>query len=162
MRILRFCDDPERPPEHDWVYERARRMANSAMWSVAVQRRRLTTTEPEDEEFVFRAWMDFQFFLVALMRLRRTVSLAAKIPSLKADIENALRDFDTALPTLKEMRDTAEHIDDYVMNKGKNRQIMPSSLEVWVVDYPVVKWLYLELNIDAAFSAAQTLFGALQ
>jgi hypothetical protein len=95
------------------TYERACRLANVAVWTAALQRRRLTADEPEDEEFLFRRWADFQFFIITLTRVRRVASLAAKIPMISDDIHKAIRIFDAKLPMPKNMRDVAEHIDDY-------------------------------------------------
>jgi hypothetical protein len=132
------------------------------MWTAALQRRRLKTKEPEDDQFLFRIWADLQFLIVSLTRLRRSVGLAAKIPSLKTVIHEALADFDKALPMLKEMRDAAEHIDDYAMDVGRNPRVRRQSLEVMVFDDPIFKWLHCELNVDVALVAAQRLFKALQ
>jgi len=95
------------------TYERARRLADVAIWSIELQCRRLEAVEPEDAEFVLRKWADFDLLIVALTRLRRATALAAKIPQLRASLEKALEQFDKALPDLKKMRDVAEHVDDY-------------------------------------------------
>ena len=63
-----------RSPSPAATYERARRLANIAVWTAQLQRRRLATDEPEDSEFLFRRWADFQFLIVALTRVRRAGS----------------------------------------------------------------------------------------
>lgn len=47
------------------IYERARRLANISLWAVDLQCRRLKSTEPEDTEFIFRKWADFDFLIVS-------------------------------------------------------------------------------------------------
>jgi hypothetical protein len=67
-----------RAPSPTATFERARRLANIAVWTAQLQRRRLFTNEPEDGVFLFRRWADFQFFIVALTRVRRAAVLASK------------------------------------------------------------------------------------
>jgi len=43
------------------TYERACRYANNALWTLSLQRRRLKSQEPEDAEFIFRVWADYEF-----------------------------------------------------------------------------------------------------
>ena len=59
------------------------------------------------------------------------------------------------------MRDVAEHIDDYATNKGKNKSIDRSSLEVFVHDSKSVHWLGFYLDIEHASNAANILFAAI-
>ena len=92
--------------------------------------RGLKTSEPEDGEFIFRRWADFHFLIVALTRLRRATTLAAKVPTLTSAMQNALTNFDAALPTLKKMRDIAEHFDDYATDRGRDSSISRGTLEV--------------------------------
>lgn len=98
------------------TYERARRLGNLALWTVDLQRRRINSDVPEDNKFILRRWSDFDFLVVALIRLRRAAQLAAKVPQIRAKMDAALKKFDVALPHLKKMRDVAEHIDDYALD----------------------------------------------
>ena len=149
-------------PSDAATYERARRLANLALWTVQMQRRRLNSEEPEDKEFVFRTWSDFQFLIVALTRLRRAAVLAAKIAPIKGRMRHALSTFDTALPHLKTMRDVAEHIDDYSVDAGHNRGISRKSLEVASSDGETWNWLDSSINANEAMSASIQLFSALK
>jgi hypothetical protein len=162
MRNRRGAREQVNAPSHAATYERARRLANLAMWTVALQRRRLKTHEPEDGEFLFRRWADFQFLIVALTRLRRAATLAATVPTVKSAIRIALASFDAALPTLKNMRDIAEHFDDYALDRGRDPSISRKSLEVGVVGDSVFQWLGHQLDADAAVTAARQLFKAIQ
>ena len=69
-------------PSDAAILERARSLATEAISTVALQRRRPRSTEPEDGVFVFRWWADLQFLIVALRRLRRAAQLAARTPAL--------------------------------------------------------------------------------
>lgn len=149
-------------PSNAATYERARRLANLAMWTVSLQRRRLKTNEPEDGQFLFRRWADFQFLIVALTRLRRATILAAKVPPLADAMQNALTNFDNTLPMLKHMRDISEHFDDYAMDRGRDPSVSRKSLEVGVIGDSVFQWLDHELDADIAVSAAQRLFKDIQ
>lgn len=162
MRNPRHTDRHANGPSDAATYERARRLANLAMWTVALQRRRLKTDEPEDAEFLFRRWADFQFLIIALTRLRRAALLAAKVPALIKAMQDALTNFDAALPKLKRMRDIAEHFDDYALEKGRDSGVSRDSLEVGVIGNSVFQWLGHELNADAAVSAAHQLFNDVQ
>lgn len=160
-------------PSKEATYERARRLANVAMWSIDLQCRRLRGTEPEDETFVFRKWADFDFLVVGLTRLRRAAQLAADIPGLES-VADAIADFDHALPDLKTVRDVAEHIDAYAVDKGfkspkKNdepnkKTVVRQSLEVSTMDDdgPTLHWLDASLDARDAFRASQRLFEAIK
>jgi hypothetical protein len=140
------------------TYERARRLANRAVWTVALQRRRLRTDEPEDGEFVFRRWEDFQFLIVALTRLRRAAVLAATVQLIRSDILAALAEFDVTLPMLTKMRNVAEHFDDYAVDKGRDRSVRRGSLEVGAFGEIEFDWLGHVINADVALKAARQLF----
>jgi hypothetical protein len=149
-------------PSDAAIYERARRLANQALWTVDLQCRRLKSVEPEDDEFVLRKWGDFHFLIVSLTRLRRAAELALKVPTINERIRAALEPFDIALPNLKKMRDVAEHIDEYAVDSGKDRSISRKSLEVSVVDGDEWEWLRYGINAGEALSASVALFDALR
>ena len=73
-------------PSSAATYERARRLANQALWTIDLQRRRLNSDEPEDAKFILRKWSDFHFLVVALTRLRRAAVLAEKVPEISQQI----------------------------------------------------------------------------
>lgn len=139
----------------------ARRLANQALWTVDLQRRRLSSEDPEDENFILRRWSDFHFFIVALTRLRRAAELAAKVPAVGEGLRSALNTFDAALPHLKRMRDVAEHVDDYALDGGKDRSISRKTLEVASSDGDKWQWLGFELDAGTALSASVALFAAI-
>lgn len=149
-------------PSEAATYERARRLANIAVWAIRLQHRRLKSKEPEDAEFLFRRWYDFHFLIVALTRCRRAALLAAHVKSIAEAIRAALEEFDTALPSLKVMRDTAEHVDDYALDHGRDDEIVRQSLEVAVVGENSIEWLGHRLDVDVALAAAQRPFDGIR
>lgn len=145
------------------IYERARRLANIAVWTIALQRRRLSASEPEDETFAFRLWADWEFFISSLMRLRRAAALAAKADCIKVQIEEALEVFDRSIPNLQDARNVMEHIDEYALDKGHARKVSRKSLEVGSFDSCRFIWSsIIDLDADAALAASRALFVAIR
>ncbi len=149
-------------PSDAATLERARSLANEAMFTVALQRRRIRFREPEDDVFVMRWWADLQFLIVALRRLRRAAELASRVELVKDSLALAVRAFDDALPQLTVMRNVGEHIDDYALDSPKRRHkdVSRQDLQVGTWDGTTYEWLGESLNIDAAHDAAHTLFAA--
>jgi len=149
-------------PDNAAIYERARRLANLAMWSVKLQLRRLQSVEPEDEDFILRPWTDFHFLIMALTRIRRAAELAAKVPPIKPRIREAIRQFDVALPNRKKMRDVAEHIDEYALDRGWDKNVSRKSLEVASCSGETWKWLGYEMDSKEALRASERLYEAIR
>jgi len=148
-------------PSDGAILERSKRLCNGLMYTIEIQVRRIKSSEPEDDRFPLRQWMDFQFLIVALSRLRRTTRLADKVPFVKAQIESAINEFDQALPFLKKMRDVAEHIDDYAVDtvpKRGHQEVSRKDLEVGQTDFTNFSWLGYTVNIDDTVGVAQNLF----
>jgi hypothetical protein len=150
------------PPTPEATYERARRLGSQAVWTITLQHGRLKGGEPEEREFMFRRLADFQFLIVALTRLHRAVGLAATIPTVADELNAALQEFDEAVPKLKKMRDTLEHIDEYAVDQGHDKDVSRRNLEVAAFSDTVLQWLDCELNADTALLAAEELFQALK
>ncbi len=155
-------------PSDAATIERAHSLANEAIHMVALQRRRLQSEEPEDETFVFRRWADFQFFIVSLRRLRQAALLAARPRASKAAIESAIGEFDAALPdrekkrnVIQKMRNVGEHIDEYAIEKGRDRKVNRQALQVGRFDSTTLEWLGERLNVDEALAAAEALYRAI-
>jgi len=146
------------------TYKRFRRLANLAVFAIDLQCRRLNSVELEDEKFVFRKWYDFEFLLLALIRLRRIAQQVADLPEVTVSLTPALTTFDASLPGLKLMRNVSEHIDDYASGKGRNRGVSKEMLEVSTLgpNGPTLTWLGSELNAQYALEAAERLFREIQ
>ena len=149
-------------PSDAVILERAKSFCNEAVFTIALQHRRLRSTEPEDKVFVFRRHADLQFLIVALRRLRRAAELGARVPHVSSRLRAALVEFDDRLPGLAKMRNVGEHIDDYVIGDGRAKDVQRGDLQVSTWDGTVFNWLGVELDIDAALEAAETLFEAVK
>src|ERR1700674_2778162 len=95
------------------VIERAYRLANKAMLTIALQVRRLDSFEPEHENFVFRKLADWAFLIVSLCRLQRAAEIATATERGVTEVIPALVQFRNQVPGLKTMRDVSEHFDEY-------------------------------------------------
>lgn len=144
-------------PSDAVIVERARSLATEAMDTVALQCRRLRSTKPMDDVFVFRWWAGLQFLIVALRRLRRTAQLAASIPAAADVMEHALETFDTALPALARMRNVGEHIDDYAVDapRRNHKNVDRRQVQVGRFDGVTYTWLGGALNVDDALAAGE-------
>lgn len=150
--------------------DRASRLADEAHRSVRLQIRRVRGQEPEDAEWQFRVWMDFQFLIVALWRLRTVATIAVEIEGPAGHVAKALADFDRRLPDLARMRHVAQHLDDYAVDHPtRRRQLKPSDnepvgrrmLEVGSWDSDHFRWLRGTIEIAAADETAACLSQAL-
>lgn len=132
--------------------------------AAALQRRRLASSEPEDDEFLFRWWADLQFFIVALSRLRRYAEIALDVSSVRDELQDALATFDCAVPDLRKMRNVGEHGDAYAVNSSKRhmKSIDARQLESGMWNGKTYVWLNGQLDVDAALNAAEELFGAVK
>lgn len=147
------------------ILERSKRLANHAMWTVALQYRRIRNNEPEDSKFMLRWWADLQFFILSLYRLRTAVKIALNVSDTKISttIAAAIEQFDKAIPDLKKLRDIGEHIDAYAVDNPKRHrpEVDRRQLEVGSWNGTVYEWLGVKLNVDEANTAAQKLFKTL-
>jgi hypothetical protein len=146
------------------TYERALRLANVSMRTIALQCRRLRSEEPEDSTFILRRWADFDFLIVALTRLRRAASIAKSLPQISAQVAGAIDKFDDALPSIKQQRDIAEHIDEYAVDSVRrhDKTVDRKQLEVGTIDEESLEWLGQKIEIAAALSASEALFAAVK
>lgn len=134
------------------------------MHTVALQVRRLQSTEPEDEVFIFRKWADFDLLAVGLVRLKRCAELACELPEARLSLSETIEEFDTKLPSLMRVRNVAEHIDDYALERGHDNTVSRFSLEVsqFESDGPALSWHGGYLHAETALSAAEQLFLRMQ
>jgi len=151
-------------PSDAAILERAVSLAHEAALTVALQRRRLRSDEPEDEVFPGRWWVDAQFLIVALRRLRRAAELAQKVAAAERAVKTAVSDFDLALPGIREMRNVGEHIDSYAVDdpNGHHSVVRRQELQVGSWDGTTYSWLNHELDVDVAEAAALDLYEALR
>jgi hypothetical protein len=146
------------------VLERARSLCSEACFTVALQRRRLRSAEPEDDKFIFRWWADLQFLIVALRRLQRAAQIATHVPEVHLQVIEAITEFKASLPGLDTLRNIGEHIDEYAVDSPKRHDISIDrrGLQVGTWDGTTFSWLNQQLNIDTAMLAAEKLFLAVK
>lgn len=146
------------------ILDRVYSLANEAMFTIALQCRRLRSIEPEDETFIFRWWADLQFLILALCRLHRAVRIACKVPQVAKDMKAALYKFDLALPHLTKLRNVGEHVGEYAVDcdSRHDKNVNRKDLQVGSWDGTVYKWLDTQLNVHDALTASEELYRAFQ
>jgi hypothetical protein len=145
-------------------------LASNALYAVDLQLRRIRGAEPEDDEFLFRKWMDIQFLISTLWRIRLAAAAAAKRLPDDAFIAAAIESFDLQVPHLKGMRDVGQHLDDYatdspkrrVRRVGESRPVGRRQLEVGGWSDDQFHWLGMTLDFGKARMAGMELYGTLR
>lgn len=147
------------------IIERAMRFASLCKWTIDLQIQRIESAEHEDRDFPLRNWVDLQFLLATLSRLRRAARLASRTQQQNRSLQHAIDAFDRALPHLKSMRDINEHFDVYALDDPKrhDKAIDRRQLEVGTWDGETFTWLArdghpLQLHIAEAKQAATDLY----
>ena len=107
---------------------------------------------------------DFEFLIMIISRLRRAACLAQQATEATDSVKNAINAFDKALPTLKKLRDVAEHIDEYSMDNGRNKSVSRMDLEVSSLTHhgQTFTWLGESINVDRALEASTALFKSIK
>ncbi len=149
-------------PSPEATYERARRFAKYAMWTILLQCRRIKTEEPEDSEFPLRKRIDFEFLIYSLIRFRKAAVLAASILGNNVMLEKALKDFDSELPDITKMRNVLEHFEEYAIDRGRNKQISRKELEVSYFGPTSFEWLSEKLDTEKVLHSCQKFYGAIK
>jgi hypothetical protein len=157
------CELTDRPSDGA-IVERALSLANEAMFTIELQRRRLRSDEPEDRVFFFRRGADFQFLVVALRRLRRAAELACKLDRIAPDVRIALAAFDLDLPMLLTMRNVGEHVDDYAADAPwrKHKAITRRHRQVGSWDGRTFSWLGMPIEHGYCTGDARRLTSAMR
>jgi hypothetical protein len=144
------------------IYEDARNMANIATLGVELQTRRLRNSikqgKNEIEEFVMQPLIDFHFLVTALSRLRQTAVIVSEF----CDLSSAIEAFDKNLPDLRTVRNILEHIDEYRLDKGRNKNVPKDSFQTFILDDDSIKWVNYEVNLAQAIKASGDLFMAIK
>lgn len=158
------------PPTTLAILERAVRLGSDSLHGIALQIRRVRGTEPEDKEWWARTWLDFQFLIVVLWRMRQAGVIAAAAQFRSEEIVNALAQFDAALPDLKRMRDVAQHFDKYALDGSRRRHTRPGRtakvgrrlLEVGSFHETGIRWIDGFLDFTASSDASWDLYRTIQ
>jgi hypothetical protein len=148
------------------LVERMRTEATTWINAVHMQHRRvvdpIVNPEAPGEE-VWHQAIDLHFLLIALTRLRRSVNLAAQVQALQDRLLEHLTTFDQHIPSLRKLRNVAEHFDDYTIGEGCLTQTERYQLQTWSLGEDATKglvwdWLDVEFPVDAAHHAATVLY----
>jgi hypothetical protein len=110
-------------PSPEEILTRALTFALEGLRAAEVQLQRAREDAPSGPGGAFLWWIDLQFFIVALRRLRQAAELALRAPGQRPAIEQAIEAFDEALPDLPLFRHVGEHIDEYAVGKGRDSSI---------------------------------------
>jgi hypothetical protein len=78
------------------------------------------------------------------------------------DISTYLKQFDDRLPNLNNIRNVFEHIDEYRLGKGHNKNVRANELQTLVLDHDRIAWLSYEINLTEALQASKDLFNAIR
>ncbi len=85
-----------------------------------------------------------------------------EVPEMKKVMKSAIKKFAASLPNLKTMRDVAEHIDEYSVDKGRDTAVRRQALEVAMFNDSQIQWLGFSLDTDLALRASENLFEAIK
>lgn len=157
------------PPTGPAILQRAVRLGSDSLWGIALQIRRIRGSELEDVEWWPRVWLDFQFLIVVLWRMRQAGALALSAGTDTDRLREALASFDTQLPDLKRMRDVAQHFDEYAVDGAGRRHSRPGRtdkvgrrmLDAGSWDSSQFRWLDGSINFEVADRASRELYSAI-
>lgn len=155
-------DGQESPPSDLMILDRALTFGLEGLQAADVQLKRARKEAPDEPGGAFLWWIDLQFFIVALRRLRRGAELALRVPHQRSAVQEAIKAFDQAVPNLLLLRNVGEHIDDYAVGEGFDSTIRWRSLQVGGWDGETLEWLGTKLNAETALSAGRELVGEIE
>ena len=100
-------------PERDFIQEKgewlaacddALIVANNFVFSVAMQISRIREKRADVEPFVMRPFVDLEFLVVGLTRLRRAANVINLFPYTETKLSQAMEKYDKRLSNLKQLR----------------------------------------------------------
>lgn len=150
------------PPSPETILDRALTFALEGLQAADVQLQRARQDGSLGPGGAFVWWIDLQFFIVALRRLRRAAELALRVPDQRPAIERAIKAFDDALPDLPLLRNVGEHIDEYAVGEGFDSSVRWQQLQVGGWDGDTFEWLGTKLHADEAMEAARKLVSEIE
>lgn len=154
--------DGEDAPSDGTILDRALTFAMEGLRAADVQLKRAREESSSEPGGAFQWWIDLQFFIVALRRLRRAAELATRVPRQREAIRAAIAAFDEDLPDLRLLRDVGEHIDAYALGAGYEKSVRWRQLQVGGWDGKTFQWLGIDLDAEKALEAARQLVGELE
>lgn len=144
------------------ILDRALTFAMEGLQAADVQLQRARQEPSSEPGGAFQWWIDLQFFIVALRRLRRAAELATRVAGQREAIRAAIAAFDEATPDLRLLRNVGEHIDEYALGAGYEKSVRWRQLQVGGWNGKTFRWLDIDLNAEKAMDAARDLVGELE
>lgn len=119
------------------ILEVSKSQANQWITAMELCRQRIFA-DSGDELFgskPFRLEVEIHFFLVALLRFYRSLSLAvAKLPP-NAPLQERMLNFNEYIGIKRKMRNVGEHFDEYLEGRGHDDNIDSGVLQVWKMEH---------------------------
>jgi hypothetical protein len=156
------ADQDAAMPSPETILDRALAFALEGLQAAEVQLERARQEVSSGPGGAFLWWIDLQFFIVALRRLRQAAELALRVPVQRAAMQQAIKAFDEALPDLLLLRNVGEHIDEYAVGDGFDSSVKWQQLQVGGWDGSTFEWLGTALNADRAIEAGKKLVGEIE
>ncbi len=159
--------DAEREEKWEAVYEDARMLANFYVHAVAMQISRVRQEVSVSDQFVMRPFVDFEFLLVALVRLRRAACAIRKVPVAREAMQQAIKEYSDRLLALKNLRNITEHYDDYLLERERiykadqsdpRAKTIRSGLLTKTMSQESIEWMKCSMNLNEIMAAAEALF----
>lgn len=158
-----------RAPSRIAALERSASLASETLYAIDLQLRRLRTTEPEDEVFIFRWFTDLQFLIILLRRMERLARMASTVATDPEPLHQARQVFLSAAPDVRTMRNVTAHIDDYALDRPTryDKAVRRQHLQNASWRYPEFGWLHRPhgtrrvLNVETARDAAVEIYLAI-
>ena len=153
-------EQEEKWQEEKWkaVYEDTRILANFYVHAVAMQISRVRQEVSASDQFVMRPFVDFEFLLVTLVRLRRAACAIRKMPVAREAMQQAIKEYDKRLPALKDLRNITEHYDDYLLKQGRIANADRAGLLTKIMSPESIDWMGYSMNLNESMAAAEALF----
>ena len=154
--------------EEDWkvLYEDVRIIANTYTLMVKLQISRINEELQNDEFFIMRNFVDFEFLLIALFRLRRAACAIKSIPIAREAIQQVIENYDKRLPDLKKLRNISEHYDAYLLKEGEDGTIDKEAIRASFLTKcrlnATIEWMGYTMNLNECMTAAEELFFEIQ
>jgi hypothetical protein len=155
-------ENDEEPPSAEAILHRALTFAMEGLQAADVQLQRARQDSSDGPGGAFQWWIDLQFFIVALRRLRKAADLGSRVSEERQAIQHAIRTFDEELPNLHLLRNVGEHIDDYAVDEGHDPSVRWRQLQVGGWDGKHLNWLGVQLDTDQALEAGRKLVGEIE
>jgi hypothetical protein len=144
------------------ILERAARLANDAAVAVEMQLGRIREgLRSGDPDAFWKVLIDVEFLIASLWKMRLAGKLAQPVMGQKW---SALREFDTAVPDLKLMRDVMQHVDEYGRDDAgrHDKRVGRRSLHTMQFGERSFSWLGGTIDFDRARAASVELRSAIR